>query len=325
VGNTLSADIPTTAGAYQVNNRGDWDVFVAKFALPFPKDPATLSVQNGRARIGMGTPLKSVLKVNGIPTSGKSVTFQIDGKSLGSAITDATGTATLTYVVSRTLRVGEHVLTATSAGDAITQPATSPNATFTVFQGNTAFLLPPRTGVVGLPVYLNATLRNSAVGLLNKTVTFLVEGNPIGTALTNANGLAGFTYTIPDTLASTTPTLSVQFEGDVSYLPSSASTVLTITKRNTSLAVSDRNAKPNQTIPLRARLRRADTLAVVGRTLTFKVNGSTVGTAVTDASGLAILNVKVSSVAGTYPITVEFAGDNAYTPTTGSATLTIAP
>jgi hypothetical protein len=71
--------------------------------------------------------------------------------------------------------------------------------------------------------------------------------------------------------------------------------------------------------------------AIQGRTITFSVNGLVVGTAVTDASGVATLpNVSlvqngIPINAGTYvgALGVSFAGDSQYAGSTGSSTLTV--
>ena len=71
--------------------------------------------------------------------------------------------------------------------------------------------------------------------------------------------------------------------------------------------------------------------AIAGRTITFSINGIAVGTAVTNASGVATLpNVSlvqggIPISAGTFPgaLGVSFAGDNQFSASTGSSTLTV--
>ena len=52
---------------------------------------------------------------NGNPLSGKTIQFLIDGKSVGSNVTDSTGTAVLSHKVNETQ--GSHVITAKFVGD----------------------------------------------------------------------------------------------------------------------------------------------------------------------------------------------------------------
>ena len=80
------------------------------------------------------------------------------------------------------------------------------------------------------------------------------------------------------------------------------------------------------TATLTATLKTGST-AVSGKTLTFKLNGSTVGTASTNASGVATLaNVSLSGISGgshANAVGVSFAGDSGYSSSTGTGTLTV--
>jgi hypothetical protein len=64
-----------------------------------------------------------------------------------------------------------------------------------------------------------------------------------------------------------------------------------------------------------------------GKTVTFKIDGNTVGTDVTDVAGLAELNnVNLSGVsAGGHNLTADFAGDDGYLAATGNGPMVVAP
>ena len=66
----------------------------------------------------------------------------------------------------------------------------------------------------------------------------------------------------------------------------------------------------------------ANGAGVGGKTISFSVDGVGVGSATTNASGVASL--LVARPAGSYAIEASFAGDSAYGPSTGSNTLTVA-
>ena len=75
-------------------------------------------------------------------------------------------------------------------------------------------------------------------------------------------------------------------------------------------------------ITLKATLKGAGK-ALPGRTVTFTLDG--VSTSVTtNASGIATLATTAPTTAGSYPITVAFAGDSAYAAASKLATLTVA-
>ena len=60
-----------------------------------------------------------------------------------------------------------------------------------------------------------------------------------------------------------------------------------------------------------------------GESVNFSVGGVAVGTAITDNTGKASLPYGVTQKAGSYPITVQFAGDSNFTASNGNNTLTV--
>jgi hypothetical protein len=96
------------------------------------------------------------------------------------------------------------------------------------------------------------------------------------------------------------------------------------------VAVAPTTATAGGTATLTATLTNADVAGpLAGRTLEFSLNGHVVGTAVTNASGVATLpNVSVAGILpGYYPgaVTVRFAGDAGDLPGDGSGALAIVP
>jgi hypothetical protein len=94
----------------------------------------------------------------------------------------------------------------------------------------------------------------------------------------------------------------------------------------TTLTVAPISDSYGATVNLSATLNSGSS-AVSGKTVTFALNGATVGTAVTDAAGVATLGASLSSVtAGTYAtgVTASFAGDPAFSASSGNASLTVA-
>ena len=82
----------------------------------------------------------------------------------------------------------------------------------------------------------------------------------------------------------------------------------------------------SQTITLKGNLRRtSDKAGLLGMTLTFKVDGTVVGTAVTIASGSAWLGYKIPTTmsVGPHTLTVAYAGDSKVNASSGTGTLTV--
>ena len=71
----------------------------------------------------------------------------------------------------------------------------------------------------------------------------------------------------------------------------------------------------------------SDSSTISGKTINFTLNGSSVGSAITNGSGVATLsNVSLSGInAGTYPngVAASFAGDSSFASSSGSASITL--
>src|SRR5205085_1898203 len=95
---------------------------------------------------------------------------------------------------------------------------------------------------------------------------------------------------------------------------------------STSLAVAAATASYGGMADLSATL-TFDAIGVSGKTISFTLNGSSVGSTTTDASGVAtIVGVSLTGIAvGNYPVAATFAGDGAYTSSNGTAALTLNP
>ncbi|HMQ31286.1 MAG TPA: PxKF domain-containing protein, partial [Chloroflexaceae bacterium] len=99
------------------------------------------------------------------------------------------------------------------------------------------------------------------------------------------------------------------------------------TKQSADLAVDAASGVYGGSVDLRATL-SAGGAPLAGYTVSFSLNGQLVGTAVTDASGVAQGSASLGAIgAGSYPagVAASFAGDGAYNPASASGALTVAP
>ena len=96
---------------------------------------STLNVATAAGAIGGTATLSATLSSSGSPIAGSTVTFGLNGTPVGSATTDATGTATLTGVSLAGFAVGTHpgAVQASFAGDASYSAAASPFRIGTTF------------------------------------------------------------------------------------------------------------------------------------------------------------------------------------------------
>jgi 6-phosphogluconolactonase (cycloisomerase 2 family) len=165
---------------------------------------------------------------------------------------------------------------------------------------------------------------------LNRTITFasLASGQS-GTATIVASTVS--TLLNGDTISNTS-LVSNSSAVDTNSANNSASTSVTVSAplSATNFIVANSTGNYFGTTSLSTTLKRTlNGAAVAGRTITFSLDGTVVGSALTNASGVASLP-NVSLVLGGIPITagshaigVNFAGDSQYQTSSGTSTLTV--
>lgn len=288
------------------------------------KPMTTITAQNVSGVIGQLVSLQATVRRadNNQPLSDATVQFRINGTLINSDTTDANGLAVIFYRLPETFGVGNRNLTATMLGDGDYNGSTS-NATVTINKGNTTLTVPAQSGSIGQTVNLTTTLRrvNDNLTLSGKAVTFKIADVIVGTANTNASGVATLSYALPPTFGTGSKTLRAEFAGDTLYNSTATNSTVTINKANTSITVNAGSGTIGHPTMLSATLRRTtDNGLISGRTLTFKLNGVAVGTAITNASGVASLSWVVQNGSlGNNVLSAEFAGDDSYNASNGQA------
>ncbi len=284
------------------------------------KAPTQLSVSDTAGVNNETINLTATLSAtNNNPVIGKEITFQVNGSTVGTANTDANGIATLTYTITQT--PGTYNIGVVFAEDD-DYLGTTGSGTLTVDKKVTTLVVSDVSGVNGQNVNLQATLTDSGTALPGKPIQFAVNGITIGTANTDANGIATLTYTITQTPG--TYNIGVVFAEDDDYLGTTGSGTLTVDKKVTTLVVSDVSGVNGQNVNLQATLTDNGT-ALPGKPIQFAVNGTTIGTANTDANGIATLTYTITQNTGTYDITAIFSGDSEYLDCVGVGFLSVDP
>ena len=291
--------------------------------------PTSLAVTNVTAPAGNSVTLSAVLtrSISGLALAGQTLSVSVNGTLAGSAVTDGTGTAILSYAVPAGTAAGVETVTVAYAGDA-SDTAISSTGTLTVTAIPAAVAVGSVSGPSGSSVVLTATLTRSdtGAGLPNKTVTFTLNGASVGTATTDGNGNATYSYAIPTGTAAGTQPITANFAGDAADAPGNGTGTLTITVVPTVLAVPSATGVTGSSVTFAATLTRADTGAgIANETVTFTLNGTTVGTATTDGNGNGSVGyaIPAGTAIGTQTLTVSFAGDAADTPASAAGTLTV--
>jgi VCBS repeat-containing protein len=219
---------------------------------------------------------------------------------------------------------------------------TSAPQTFTITvkpKAATALAVQPASGTFGGTAALSATLTSGGNPVVGKSVAFKLNGTSAGSATTDASGVASIaTASLAGINVGTYPAglnsgVRADFAGDGSLASSTAGNTLTVAQAAATMKVTINGGTPGPVaygsmITLTGNL----TPNLSGETITFDINGTVVGSAVTSGGGVANLSVNLASfpalvasttaytVTGT--VTTSPANPN-YTFGTGTAPLTI--
>ncbi|ADZ09827.1 conserved repeat domain protein [Methanobacterium lacus] len=280
-----------------------------------------ITVTNVTGKHGEKTNLTAVLKdVNGNPLSGKTVTFSIGNNVIGTATTDATGTATLSYTITQT--IGSYTITANFQKDDIYSSSTG-TGTLTVNPIETNLTVKNVSGKHGANVNLKAVLTDEYGNPLSgKTVAFYISNIKIGTAITDATGTATLSYTITQTMGNYV--IYANSYADDIYEPSRNLATLTVNPITTHVTVPNTTVKHGDKSNLVAVLTDENGNALAGQTITFSINGKTIGTATTDSTGTATLYY-LGDTSGNFNINAVFNGNNVYSGSNGTGKLNVTP
>jgi hypothetical protein len=256
---------------------------------------------------------------NGNPISGKTIQFLVDGITVGSNVTDATGTATLSHQLTES--IGAHTLLAKFTED--NTYATSQNtSTLNVGAIPTNITLNSIAGLKNSLVNLIATITdNSGNPISGETIQFFVNGTNVGSNVTDATGTATLSHQLNESLG--LHTLVAKFTEDGTYATSQNTSTLNIGAIQTNILVQTVNGAKNTLVNLIATLTDNNNMTVQNKTIQFLIDGINVGSSTTDATGTATLSHNVTETQGSHNITAKFEADDTYLATSTNSTLTV--
>lgn len=186
-------------------------------------------------------------------------------------------------------------------------------STTVIVVGGTVLAVNSTNGHKGDVVNLVATLKDgNNLALNGKTIKFWVNGNLVGTATTNGTGVASIPYTITQDPGSFTVT--AQFLGDDVYTGCNGTGSLLVVSnlKNTTITLKPVSGYVGDTVNYTATLHDVDGNTISGKTVEFYVNGTSIGSSVTDSNGVANLVYKLSQSHGIYTIMAMFLQDGSY-------------
>ena len=195
----------------------------------------------------------------------------------------------------------------------------------------TSLAVADASGAYGGTVKLSATLTSGGSGVSGEPIIFSLNGTGVGTASTNASGVATLAVVLPSGTSAGTYAgyIRANFVGNANYAGSSATSALTVTLSTSIVMASVMNAPYDGTTSLSAQLVVTSPFATLANeTLSFSFNGNVLGTAVTNLNGWATVSGSFfpGLNVGSYPtslISVQFKGDGNYTASAASASLVV--
>jgi hypothetical protein len=161
------------------------------------------------------------------------------------------GSASLYY---RDTQQGTPTITATAGG--LTPASQQQTITAPVAQ-TTALAVAPATGTFGGTTTLSATLTAGTTGVAGKPVAFTLNNANVGTATTNASGVATLTnVSLAGINAGAYPTaMAASFAGDAGFTASNGSAALTVTAAPVAFAITNTPPRPSTGPPRPSRSR----------------------------------------------------------------------
>jgi hypothetical protein len=301
--------------------------------LTVSKASTSLGSVSGTASFGGTATLKATLtsSVTNKGISGESVSFTLDGTSVGSATTDSNGVATLTGVATSDA-AGTHtgVVVASFAGDSNYAAASNATGNLVVSQAGTTLTSISGTATLGGTATLTAKLTSSVTGMpiAGETVTFTLDGTSAGSATTGTDGIATVNnVATSDPVGTHTGVVGASFAGDTNHSSSTGTGDLRVSQAGSTLASVSGSASFGGTATLTAKLTSSVTgMPIAGETVTFTLDGASAGSATTGTDGIATVNnVATSDPVGTHTgvVGASFAGDTNYSSSTGTGDLTV--
>jgi len=250
-----------------------------------------------------------------------TVTFMDGTTVLGSGTLNGSGVATGSYPF---VSGGNHTITAIYGGDsnfvtsgssAIVQVVTPPSSPFSP----TSISVPAVDTAYGAATTFTATLTSGSTDVAGEPVAFtLAGGTPLGTAITNLNGVAILTLT--DSLASGNYTFTASFAGDAYYAAGSSPSQdinVSTTASSTAVTSSINPLASGQTILFSAVVTN-NTPTVATGSVTFMDGTNSLGSITLDSTGTATYSTSLTTL-GTHSITAVYSGDSRFSGSTSAA------
>jgi hypothetical protein len=252
---------------------------------------------------------------------GQIIDFYVNSVYVGQGTTDSNGIATCSYNIIQ--NIGAYTINATFNTSTQYEPSNGTN-TLTVNAIPTSLTVNGASGYKGDNTTLTATLWDTAnnKAIAGEKVDFYVNGAYLGQDTTDSNGIATCSYNIIQNVG--TYTTNATFNTTTQHAASTGANTLTVDAIPTKLTVDNVTGNRGTDVTLKATLTdTAHNVTINGKSVTFKVNGTIVGTVTTDANGAVTLPYYINLVGGNYTVDAVFDADDQYAGSSNTGTLKV--
>lgn len=286
----------------------------------FKSIPSIIGFDSTTGHNGTSLNLVASLKDNNNkPIIGRTVWFYIEGNEVGTAQTNDNGTATLVYNVSQLSKNYNLMVKFLGDDDYIESESTD---LLEIVPAKTILSLTHASSYSGYSTSLMAALHDGiGANLSGKIISFFVDNQLIGTAITNSDGIATLIYSIN---SQGSHSLFAQFNDGVEYNSSSDTNSWIVNTVPSKLISKPMKGYKGDKLNLTATLiNTIKNTPVSGKTVYFYVNGKLVGSGITNSSGIASYIYLVKNEAGYYSLLAQYKTDSFFTGYSYNTTMTV--
>ncbi|MHA2403474.1 MAG: Ig-like domain repeat protein, partial [Candidatus Kariarchaeaceae archaeon] len=254
----------------------------------------SVSIQLSEASVDRGDPVTITVTLsdeNGAMV-GYDVVIYLNGSILTTVTTNASGMADFIWTADET---GTHVFHAEFAGSGYYYASQTGTTNLEVYTTPSLPLTIPTTGDRGDIITLIAELTDAGLPLEGYTIDFYVDGQLVGSSQTNSSGYATYDWTITNGLLGDVNVLA-EFSGSGYYDPNSDTQTITVYSNPfLTIEVTDMQDNPitsvtqGDTVKFKATLLDEAGNPISGQSILFYLNGTIVGSAITNGQGIAEL------------------------------------
>ena len=263
--------------------------------------PASSSLNISNVELDYG----STVNVTATTEGALGITAKIDGKEI-----NTTGN----IITISGLDGGIHTLTVTTVPDE-NHTAVTKTVNITVNRFNSAITASNNAYVINYGGAYSAILKDSnGQALSGKQITFTLNGKNIGSAVTNAQGVANIKLTAAalKTAKAGAKNLVIKFAGDAKYNGATKTVKITINKEKTKIVAKKKTFKKSLKVKkYTITLKNSKNKAVKKVQVTIKIGKKTYK-AKTNNKGKATFKIKKLTKKGKFTATIKFKGNQYY-------------